>query len=84
MNNINEKVISIISELLGMEEGEITPESRLIEDLQVDSVDRAALLIALEEEYNRKIEDDALTNIRTVGDIITFIQVLLSEMETSK
>ena len=55
-------------------EGEITPDKRLKEDLNIDSLTAADLIMNLEERFGAKVNDDELKNIQTVGDILKIIE----------
>ncbi len=68
-----EQVRAIIAKQLDIPEENIKPESSLIEDLKADSLDVVELVMDLEQEFDIEIPDDELPLIRTVGDIIGFI-----------
>lgn len=68
-----EKVRAVIAKQLDIPEENITPESRLIDDLKADSLDVVELIMDLEQEYGIEIPDDDLPNIHTVGDIVKYI-----------
>lgn len=61
---------TIIAEKLGVEEDEITIDSDLTEDLGADSLDLVDLVMAFEDEFNLKVDDEQIESISTVGDII--------------
>lgn len=69
-----EEVRSQIAELLGIEEATITKESNLITDLRADSMDIATLLLEVEEKHGIEIAEDELENLKTVGDIVEYIE----------
>lgn len=71
---VYDKVIKIIAENLGIEESAITPESVLTDDLGADSLDFVDLCMAFEDEFEIKIPDDAVEDIKTVGDIVNYIE----------
>ena len=54
-------------------EPEILPETRFIEDLGAESLDMAQFVMSLEDEFQRQIDDEELTEIKTVGDAVDFI-----------
>jgi acyl carrier protein len=54
-------------------EGNLTPETRLVEDLGADSFDIPLLIDAAEQEFNILISDQELLKIRTIGDLISLI-----------
>lgn len=68
-----EEIKKLISKELNIDQEKITPESRLNEDLAVDSLDAIELIMTLEEEFDVSIPDEEAQKFKTVGDIITFI-----------
>ncbi len=71
---VYDKVVKIIAENLGVEESAITPESVLTDDLGADSLDFVDLCMAFEDEFGIKIPDDVVEDIKTVGDIVNYIE----------
>lgn len=69
-----EKVRDIMTESLNLDADSITPESNLREDLEIDSLDAVELIMNIESNYGITIEDDAIENIKTVGDIVNLVQ----------
>ncbi len=69
-----EKVQSIVAEKFSMDESEVTLESRIVEDLKADSIDMADLIMDLEDAFDMQIEEDKLAEIKTVGDIVRYIE----------
>ena len=74
MDDIENKVVKIISEQLGKEESDIKLESNFIEDLEADSLDTVELVMALEEEFEIDIPDDSAEKIATVQAAVDFIK----------
>jgi acyl carrier protein len=72
--SIEKRVKEIIVEQLGVNESEVTPEAKFVDDLGADSLDLVELVMALEEEYNMEISDEDAEKILTVGDAIEYIQ----------
>jgi acyl carrier protein len=72
LKEITEKVKQIISEQLGVEEGEVTSSASFVDDLGADSLDTVELVMALEEHFDIEIPDDAAEKIRTVQDAIDY------------
>ncbi len=68
-----DKIKKIISEQLGVDEGEVTNESHFIDDLGADSLDTVELVMALEEEFGIEIPDEDAEKIQTVGDVSKYI-----------
>ena len=73
MEEIKAKVVQIISEQLGKDESEIKMSSHFIEDLDADSLDTVELVMALEEEFEVDIPDEAAEKITTVQSAVNFI-----------
>jgi acyl carrier protein len=73
MGAIDEKVIDIIVDKLGVERSEATPEAVFVDDLGADSLDLVELIMAMEEEFGMEIADEDAEKLRTVQDVITFI-----------
>ncbi|MDG2228428.1 MAG: acyl carrier protein [Flavobacteriales bacterium] len=73
MSDIKSRVISIIVDKLGVDEGEVTSEASFTNDLGADSLDTVELIMEFEKEFNIAIPDDQAEKIATVGDAISYI-----------
>jgi acyl carrier protein len=71
---VEERVKEIIVEQLGVEEDEVLPAAKFIEDLGADSLDTVELVMAFEEEFDLEIPDEDAEKIATVGDAISYIK----------
>jgi acyl carrier protein len=71
---IYDKVVALIANQLPVRKADITPESRLSEDLGADSANVMILIMDIEQEFNIEVEDDALGTIETVGDIVSYLE----------
>lgn len=71
--NVQQRVIKIISEITNREENEIRLDASLRNDLQASSLDQMTIFIALEDEFQRTIPQEEVTDLRTVKDIVEFI-----------
>ncbi len=74
MSTISERVKKIIVDQLQVPEEQVTDEAKFIEDLGADSLDQVELVMALEEEFNADIPDDAAEKLTTVGEAIKYIE----------
>lgn len=69
-----DKVKEIISEQLGINADDITPESSFADDLGADSLDIVELLMAFSDEFDIEISDEDAENIVTVGDVLEYLK----------
>ena len=74
MSDVKSKVISIIVDKLGVEEGEVSTEASFTNDLGADSLDTVELIMEFEKEFNIAIPDEQAENIGTVGQAITYLE----------
>lgn len=72
--SIEERVRHIISEQLGVDESQVTPNASFEEDLNADSLDLVELIMSLEEEFGIEISEEEAEKIHTVGDAIEYIR----------
>lgn len=72
----DEQVIKIISENLNMDASELTRDLDLVNDLQADSLDFITIVSDLEDNFNFKFDDSMMDQIKTVGDLIDYINTL--------
>ncbi|MGG6292799.1 acyl carrier protein [Leptolyngbya sp. AN02str] len=73
-DEIFQKVQKIVSEQLSVDESEVTPESNFANDLGADSLDTVELVMALEEEFDIEIPDEAAESIATVQAAVDYIK----------
>jgi acyl carrier protein len=72
--SVQERVIDIVAEQLGVDKEKITPETSFVNDLGADSLDTVELVMELEEEFDITIPDDAAEKIQTVGQAVHYIE----------
>lgn len=73
-NSLADQIGKIIVEQLGVNEDQVKPEAKFIEDLGADSLDTVELVMALEEEFETEIPDEDAEKLQSVGDVIKFIE----------
>lgn len=78
-DSIEAKIKKIIVEQLGVNEDQVTPEAKFIEDLGADSLDTVELVMALEEEFGNEIPDEEAEKLQSVGDVIKYIEEVKSK-----
>ena len=74
MSEITNRVKAIITDKLGVEESQVTPEASFTNDLGADSLDTVELIMELEKEFDLSIPDEEAEKIVTVGDAIAYIE----------
>ena len=71
---IFEKLKSLIAEQLSVDEDEVTTDANIQDDLGADSLDVVDLITTIEDEFDISIPDEAVEEIKTVGDIVNYIE----------
>ncbi len=71
---IFERIRAILAEQLDVAEDEITMESSIAEDLGADSLDVVDLIMSIEDEFDLEVPDTEVENIKTVGDVVNYIE----------
>lgn len=78
--NVQQRVIKVVAEVTNLEEKDIALTASLVDDLKMDSLQRMTLFIALEDEFqDDSMAPEAVANLRTIQDIIGFIEAKLEE-----
>jgi acyl carrier protein len=72
--SVEERVIEIVCENLGVNKEQVTRSTSFIEDVGADSLDIVELVMELEEEFEITIPDDQAEKIKTVGEAIDYIE----------
>ena len=73
-HEIEEKVISIVAEQMGVDKGEISRSTNFVNDLNADSLDTVELVMEFEDEFETSIPDDQAEKIQTIGQAIDYIK----------
>lgn len=71
---IDQQVVKIVAEQLGVPVGDIHPETSVVDDLGADSLDAIELVMALEEEFSCEISDADAEQVHTVADMIALVK----------
>ncbi|MFC6884026.1 MULTISPECIES: acyl carrier protein [Actinomadura] len=66
----------IIDEIVGIDKSQVTPEKNFIDDLDIDSLSMVEIAVAAQDKFGVEIPDDELRNLKTVKDVINFVQNL--------
>ena len=78
-DDIASKVKEITSEQLGVDESQITPEAKFVDDLGADSLDTVELVMALEEEFDLEISDEEAEKLTSVNRVVSYIEDCLDK-----
>ena len=73
---IEQRVKDIIVERLGVKPEQVAAEAKIVEDLGADSLDVVELIMALEEEFSCEVPDQEAEKLRSVGDVVKYIEDL--------
>ena len=74
---IFDKIKKAIAEQTGIDENSITLEATFREDLNIDSIDLVELIMQLEEEYDIEFDDDQAESLKTVGDVVNYLNEIV-------
>lgn len=69
-----EKVREILCEQLDISEDEVTTDTNIVSDLGLDSIDVVDFIMSLEEEFDKEIPDEDIEKIKTIGDVVSYIE----------
>ena len=72
--SIENEVIDIVVEQLGVDREEVSPEKSFIEDLNADSLDLTELIMTLEEKFGFEFSQEEAESLKTVQDVIEYIE----------
>ena len=67
-------IAGMIAKQLKMDVKDITPDKRLVEDLKADSANVMVMIMDLEDTFNLTVDDTAINTLRTVGDVVKYIE----------
>lgn len=79
MDEIEQKVLAIVSEQMGVDKSEIVRDTSFVNDLNADSLDTVELVMELEDEFEMSIPDEEAEKIQTIGHAIDYIKQHRSE-----
>ncbi|MEI7064591.1 acyl carrier protein [Dickeya chrysanthemi] len=76
-NEIYNEIKTLLVKLFELDEDDITLESRLYEDLELDSIDAVDMVVHLQKRIGRKISPETFKSVRTVQDVVNAIEQLM-------
>lgn len=71
--SLEQEVIDIVVEQLGVDEKDVNPDKSFVEDLNADSLDLTELIMTFEERFGFEISEEEAEKLKTVGDVINYI-----------
>lgn len=77
--NVEKEIISIISEVSGFDKEEITLDTNLVNDLEVDSIRSIEIVVAIEKKFKISVRDEDIPNITTPRQIVELTEKLITE-----
>ena len=69
-----ETLVPLIAKQLRVDAAKITMETRLVEDLKADSANVMVMIMDLEDKFGIMVEDEVIVNLKTVGDVVEYIE----------
>ncbi len=78
-NDVQQRVLKVVAEVLNKKEGDIQLDASLRGDLNLDSLQQMTLFIVLEDEFKRTIPPEEVTMLDTIKDVVTFIEKKMQE-----
>jgi acyl carrier protein len=77
--NVEKEIIAIIADVSGFEVGDITPDTNIVKDLEVDSIKAIEITVAIEKKFKVSIRDEDVPKIVSVGQAVELVSKLLSQ-----
>jgi acyl carrier protein len=79
MENVEKEIVSIISDVSGLDAEDITPEKNFFKDLEVDSIKAIEITVAIEKKFKVSIRDEDVPKITTVKEAVALVSNLLNQ-----
>jgi len=82
-NNVEQEIISIISDVSGFEPEEIKPDTNLQNELEIDSIKAIEITVAIEKKFKIQVRDKDVPNITTLKQAVELVNTLLTQKATA-
>lgn len=82
-NNVEQEIISIISDISGFEPEEIKPDTNLQNELEIDSIKAIEITVAIEKKFKIQVRDEDVPNITTLRQAIDVVNALISQKDAN-
>ncbi|HTP03598.1 MAG TPA: acyl carrier protein [Nitrospirota bacterium] len=79
VDNVEKEIVSIISDVSGLDAEDITPEKNFFKDLEVDSIKAIEITVAIEKKFKVSIRDEDVPKITTVQEAVALVNSLLDQ-----
>lgn len=73
---MKEKILNMISEQFNVDVDDLTEETNFMDDLNADSIELVELVMSIEDEFEIQVEDEVLEQLKTIGDVLDYIEEL--------
>jgi acyl carrier protein len=83
-NNLETEIISIVADVSGFEEEEIHPDTKLAEDLEIDSIKAIEITVAIEKRFKISVRDEDVPNITTVREAVDLVTNIINQPHDAK
>jgi acyl carrier protein len=83
VDNIEQEIISIISDVSGFEPEEIKPETNLQKELEIDSIKAIEITVAIEKKFKIQVRDEDVPNIATLRQAVELVNALISQKDAN-
>ncbi len=78
-DDVEKEIVSIISDVSGFDEEEITPDKNFFKDLEVDSIKAIEITVAIEKKFKISVRDEDVPKITTVKEAVSLVEKLLAQ-----
>jgi acyl carrier protein len=78
VNDVFERIKELVAEKVGVEPEDISMETSFTDDLEADSITLFELVMAIEDEFDIEVDDESIEKIKTVGDIVKYLEEINS------
>ena len=82
-NNVEQEIISIISDVSGFEPEEIKPDINLQNELEIDSIKAIEITVAIEKKFKIRVRDEDVPNITTLRQAVELVNTLISQKDAN-
>lgn len=82
IDDIEKEIVSIISDVSGFDESEITPDKNFFKDLEIDSIKAIEITVAIEKKFKISVRDEDVPKITTIKEAVELTKKLLTQKKT--